>query len=133
MYNIDHLQAQLDALKSMNVTPRPQVGQSLNQQELRTIVRDILKEELNSFAGVAQSVEQLPCNQPVVGSTPATSSISTNPIIMAVGKLLTVDEQMFLTKHIASLDGDFTNFLESEDGKLAVQSYILYLRGKYGN
>lgn len=135
MYNIDYLQTQLDALKStLSNTSRPnQMGQSINQPELRTIIRDILKEELNSFAGVAQSVEQLPCNQQVAGSTPVASSISQNPIIIAVGKLLTVDEQVFLTKHIASLDSDFTSFLDTEDGKLAIQSYMLHLRGKYGN
>lgn len=119
MYDIASLQAQLAQLQtSLNVAPVPVVPAPIaspsvttpigaTRDEIRNIVMEVLREEF--------------------------SPKPRNPLLASIGKALTEDEQIFLTNHIGSVEKELPKFLESEDGKLAIQSFLFYLKGIYGN
>lgn len=117
MYDLSVIQNQLDILKSsMQATASPvrssiATPSTVSKDDIRNIVKEILREELVPSAAS-------------LGNGP-------NPLFMAVGKVLTEEEQVFLTKHITSFEKDFISFLETDDGKLSVQSYMMFIKEKY--
>lgn len=131
MYNLEQLQQQLLALQAASnelLKPRQSVNQgypsspdtttpsvTLSKEVIKPIVLEILREELSSIAAKAE--EQ--------------AKVQSNPLFKSIGKALKEDEQMFLTKHIDKVQDNLPSFFETEDGQLAVQSFVLYLRGKY--
>jgi predicted lipid-binding transport protein (Tim44 family) len=137
MYDIASLQAQLAQLQaSLRTQPATQAAQATppvsdanansvsSRDYLRSIVKEVLMEEVEA-AKVAM--------QQKAATTPQEPVSAVSHLMRSIGNALDENDQVFLTKHIASVESELPKFLETEDGKLAIHSFILYLKGIYGN
>jgi uncharacterized protein YPO0396 len=140
MYDIASLQAQLAQLQaSLRTQPATQaappvsdanansvssVSSVSSRDYLRSIVKEVLMEEVEA-AKVAM--------QQKAATTPQEPVSAVSHLMRSIGNALDENDQVFLTKHIASVESELPKFLETEDGKLAIHSFILYLKGIYGN
>jgi len=95
---------------------------SLSEEDVRRIAKQVLVDEINALKDSAQTV-------------PVEEVQDISPTMTAVTKALTEDERTWLLQadNLPQVEASIPDFLNTEDGILAIQSFYLYYRGLYGN
>jgi hypothetical protein len=127
--SIELIRQQLDALQSNpNVLTQQVNPVSISSEDIRRIVKEELATELEQLKSSLQP--QKPVQTPV---TPQQTTKVT--LLQAIGAALTEEEQLWLSSSdkLQGIEAALPEFFISEDGKLAIQSFIIYYRGLYEN
>lgn len=103
-------------------TSQPPVQNYLTENDVSRIAKQVLAEELLALKdSTAPKLTQAP------------QEIS--PLVRSINEGLTEEERMWLyhPDRLKDVDKHLPDFLLTEDGKLAIQSFIIYFRGLYEN
>ena len=118
------------SLSGNNAVPLQQVqipsqqlvpSQILTEADVRRIVQEVLSEEINALKNSFQAA-----------NPPQVAPETTQPTIKdAVNLALNEEERNWLLQNnnYATIEQKLPSFLMTEDGQLAIQSLLLYLRG----
>lgn len=114
------LQAQIATLQAQLGTPNTGASTGLSLEDIKKAVKDTIAEEVAAL----KVVEQVPIKP-----------IENISLLQSIGLGLTQEEQIWLSASdkLQGLEAHLPRFFQTEDGKLAVQSFILYYRGVYDN
>jgi len=115
---INTLQQQLAVLQAQSALPSPASPVvSMSVEDLKQVVKAVIAEEVSLL-----KKEGVP-----------TKPIENMSLLQSIGLGLTEEEQLWLSASdkLQGLEEYLPKFFQTEDGKLAVQSFILYYRGVY--
>lgn len=122
---------ELRAGKNTSVLPYPpvEVQPAVTVDTLRELIKDVVANEL------ALVKDSLAVNQPLVVEKPVIRD-EINPkmgLLEAIGLGLTLEEQNWLSQpdKVQNINQHLPLFFQTEDGKLAVQSFIIYYKGVF--
>jgi len=116
--SIELLQKQLATLQAQSVTPSPASPVvSMSIEDLKQVVKAVIAEEVTLL-----KQEGIP-----------TKPVENMSLLQSIGLGLTEEEQIWLSASdkLQGVEKHLPLFFQTEDGKLAVQSFILYYRGVY--
>lgn len=118
---IAKLRQQLDGIQVSPAVKPVEQNIVLTREDIRNELRSILKEE------VAALQAQVPVvNQPVVPATP----VQSHSIMSVVAGILSEEDKKWLSdiEKLKKLDGSMLRFLQTEDGKTFVLSFMSYFK-----
>ena len=124
--SIDELQkriAELQLAASPQVVP---VVPAVNtpQTDIKALIRDVIREEMSLLK-----------DSTLVKPEPMTVPAKELTMLEAVGQCLTLEQQKWLSKPeiLQKVERNLTNYIQTDDGKLAVKGFVAYFRGLYEN
>ena len=118
---ITRMQSSLSVNQPVATTPTPVIS-TFTEADVRRIAQDVLAEELNALKNSLNLGQSAPTHIPE----------TTQPTIQdAVNLALNEEERNWLLQNnnYATIEEKLPQFLMTEDGQLAIQSLLLYLRG----
>ena len=124
--SIDELQKRIAELQ---LAANPQVvpvvpAVNTPQPDIKALIRDVIREEMSLLK-----------DSTLVKPEPTVSPPRELTMLEAVGQCLTVDEQTWLSRPeiLAQVEKKLSLYIQTEEGKTAVRSFLTYFRGFYEN
>ena len=127
--SIELLQQQLSALQSaQKPTIEPVSSPQVSIEDIRRMVQEEVTAKLELLKGsLAIPKEEIP--------TKVANQAKELTIQESIGLSLTEEEQLWLSQSdkLLGIEKHLPEFFQTEDGKLAIQSFMIFYRGKYEN
>lgn len=124
--SIDELQKRIAELQLATTPQVVPVVPAVNtpQPDIKALIRDVIREEMSLLK-----------DSTLVKPEPMTVPVKELTMLEAVGQCLTVDEQTWLSRPeiLAQVEKKLSLYIQTEEGKTAVRSFLTYFRGFYEN
>lgn len=110
------------------VMPNPVYAEPYKEEDIRNLIKELLAQELKSALGVS------PTNNAVEKVEQSAEAPKAMTLMDAVNHVLSPadKEWLFNVERAKAIDGHLVNFILTESGKDAINSFLKFFKGNYG-